>query len=209
MNTIGYSKLAASILTSTIWVESDQTLRVWVTILALKDKNGFVSGTMPGIANIARVSLQDCQNAFSKFLAPDPYSRTKDNEGRRLTETEDGWMVLNHHKYRNDRDLDARREQTRRAVAKHRKLKKNVSNGKPTVSNGNARKAHTDTDTDTDLNTIPPPALIESSKSIPPCPPTSVTPQRRPRTPRQAVAECAGGNAGEVSITKREENQYV
>jgi len=32
--------------------------------------------------------------------SPDPYSRTKQDEGRRIKEVEGGWLVLNHKKYR-------------------------------------------------------------------------------------------------------------
>lgn len=131
MNTVGYTKLASSILTSTIWVESDQTVRVWITLLALCDRNGFVSGTVPGLASVARVSVEDCRKAIEKFLGPDPDSRTENNEGRRLEKKDGGWYVINFLKYRSERDQEARKEQTRRAVAKHRACKPNVSRGKP------------------------------------------------------------------------------
>jgi hypothetical protein len=37
---------------------------------------------------------------LAKFLAPDPDSRTRDDEGRRIEEIDGGWSLLNHGKYR-------------------------------------------------------------------------------------------------------------
>lgn len=138
MNTEGYTKLSASILTSTIWLESDQTVRVWFTLLAMCDKRGFVSGSVPGLASVARVSVDNCRTAIQTFLSPDPDSRTKDHEGRRLEEADGGWHVLNFMKYREQRDPDKRREQTRKAVAKHRQR---TNESKPDVSQCKPEKA--------------------------------------------------------------------
>lgn len=96
----GYVKLYSTILTSSIWLESHSTLRVWITMLALADKNGEVSGSVGGLAHIANVSREDCEKALALFLAPDSDSRTTDNEGRRIEKIDGGWRVLNAEKYR-------------------------------------------------------------------------------------------------------------
>ncbi len=95
-----YTKLFNSIVTSTIWTEDDTTRIVWITMLALADKNGEVQGSVPGLARIAGVSLDACQTALDKFLSPDKYSRTMDDEGRRIEKIDGGWLLLNHAKYR-------------------------------------------------------------------------------------------------------------
>lgn len=97
---MSYTKLSSSILTSTIWMEGPNIKLVWITLLVLADKNGEVTATIPGLAWTAGVPLQDCEAAINKFLAPDPYSRTPDDEGRRLERIEGGWSLLNHQKYR-------------------------------------------------------------------------------------------------------------
>lgn len=99
----GYVKLYGTILTSSIWLEPDATLRVWIAMLALADKNGEVSGSVGGLAHIANVSRADCETALAVFMAPDPDSRTADNEGRRIEKIEGGWRVLNAEKYRDMR----------------------------------------------------------------------------------------------------------
>lgn len=95
-----YTKLFSSIVTSSIWQEDDQTRLVWLTMLALKNRFGEVSGSIPGLANIARVPVESARNAIKRFLSPDPDSRSKEYAGRRIEEIEGGWRILNHKKYR-------------------------------------------------------------------------------------------------------------
>ena len=98
---MSYTKLASSILTSTIWMEDDHTRIVWMALMAMADRNGEVQASIPGLANVARVPLESCRIAIEKFLSPDPYSRTKCDEGRRIEEIQGGWMLINHEQYRN------------------------------------------------------------------------------------------------------------
>ena len=95
-----YTKLFSSLITSTIWSASHPTRVVWVTMLALADKNGEVHATIPGLARMANVTIPECEEAVNQFLAPDPYSRTPDDEGRRIEPIEGGWALINHGKYR-------------------------------------------------------------------------------------------------------------
>jgi hypothetical protein len=95
-----YTKLFSSLITSTIWSASHPTRVVWVTMLALADKNGEVHATIPGLARMANVTIPECEEAVRQFLAPDPYSRTPDDEGRRIEPIEGGWALINHGKYR-------------------------------------------------------------------------------------------------------------
>ena len=111
----GYTKLFNSIVTSSIWAEDDKTRIVWVTILALADQHGEVHAAVPGLARIASVPLEDCQRAIEKLLAPDPYSRTPDCDGRRIEKIDGGWAVINYAKYRRmASDIDRREKATER-----------------------------------------------------------------------------------------------
>jgi hypothetical protein len=96
----GFSKLFSSILTSTLWGESHATVRVWIAMLAACDAEGVVEGSIPGFAHLARVSPEEMRQALSILLAPDPDSRTKDHDGRRIEAIEGGWLILNYLKYR-------------------------------------------------------------------------------------------------------------
>lgn len=95
-----YTKLFNSIVTSTIWTEDDKTRIVWITMLAISDQNGEVHASIPGLARLAGVSVEDAEKAINCFLGPDKYSRTEDFEGRRIVKISGGWELLNHTKYR-------------------------------------------------------------------------------------------------------------
>ena len=97
---MAYTKLFNSIVTSTIWLEDDRTRLVWITMLALADKHGEVMASIPGLARVAGVPVDDCRIAIAKFLSPDPDSRSKDDEGRRIEPIDGGWQLINHAKYR-------------------------------------------------------------------------------------------------------------
>jgi hypothetical protein len=116
----GFTKLFSSIVTSTIWQEDDTTRIVWITLLALADAQGRVEGSVPGLAHIAHVGLPECEHALERLSSPDPYSRTRDFEGRRIEAIDGGWRILNYTKYRERRDPDNRREQNREAKRRQR-----------------------------------------------------------------------------------------
>jgi hypothetical protein len=123
---MAYTKLFNSIVTSTIWTEDDKTRIVWITMLAIADKNGEVQGSIPGLARIAAVPVEACRTAIAKFLSPDPDSRTKDDEGRRIEEIDGGWSLLNHQKYREMASKDESREAEAKRKARYRaKLARN------------------------------------------------------------------------------------
>lgn len=108
-----YAKLMSNIVTSSVWVEPHATVRVWIALLAQKDQNGEVQASIPGFASLCRVTIEECEAAIRTLLAPDPYSRTKEHEGRRITEIDGGWRVLNHAMYRDHDSKVSRRERNR------------------------------------------------------------------------------------------------
>jgi hypothetical protein len=160
---MAYTKLFNSIITSTIWSEDDQTRIVWITMLAIADKNGEVQGSIPGLARIAGVPVEACRSAITKFLSPDVDSRTKDDEGRRIELIDGGWHLLNHSKYRDMASDADRAEKSAIRQARHReKMKRNASTCPQIVTHSNTSvtpeshqipQADTDTDTNTDTNT--------------------------------------------------------
>lgn len=116
----GYTKLFSTITASTVWQEPHATRIVWVTMLAMCDAKGRVMASIPGLANIARVTLQECVDAIDRFKQPDQWSRTKVNDGRRIEEVEGGWRLLNYDYYRQARDADDRRDYQREWDRTHR-----------------------------------------------------------------------------------------
>jgi hypothetical protein len=120
MSQYAFTKLFSSITKSTVWCEPHTTVRVWITFLADCDPQGHVHASIPGLANLARVTVEECETALATFLGPDPYSRTADFEGRRIEVIDGGWKLLNYDLYRGRRDDGARREQNRESQQRRR-----------------------------------------------------------------------------------------
>lgn len=115
-----YTKLFSSITESTVWGESYPTRIVWVAMLAMADKNGCVYGSVPGLARRANVTLAEVESALESFRAPDPYSRTQAEDGRRIEDIDGGWRLVNHGKYAAVRNADERREYKKQWDREHR-----------------------------------------------------------------------------------------
>lgn len=85
---------------------------VWLCLLALADKNGNLDMTAGYIAAITGIPLQTLNECIERFMAPDPESRTKSDDGRRLVLIDAdrpwGWRVVNHSKYKEKARLMAK-----------------------------------------------------------------------------------------------------
>ena len=152
----GFTKLFSGLVHSTVWREEMHVKVVWITMLALADRNGHVLASMPGLADASRVSLAQCEDALQRLAAPDKHSRTKEHEGRRIKEIDGGWALYNYIKYRNLRDDENRRQQVREAVGRYRQRHSPVIN----VSRGNPRKAQAEAEAEAEAGRKEePPAL--------------------------------------------------
>ena len=100
MHETGFTKLFSSIVMSTIWQEDDKTRIVWITMLALANRYGEVGASVPGLADAARVSVEECRRSLEKLKSPDPDSRSREYEGRRIQEIDGGFLILNYGTYR-------------------------------------------------------------------------------------------------------------
>jgi len=98
--TDAFTKLAPEIVQSSIWNEPSDIRIVWITLLAIKDAEGYVRGDSQVISRMANVSPESVKEALEKFQQPDPNSHTPDNDGRRIAQAPGGWIVLNHWLYR-------------------------------------------------------------------------------------------------------------
>lgn len=123
---MGYTKLFSSIVASTIWREDDKTRLVWITMLAMKDERHRVEASVPGLADMARVSITECEAALKKLASPDKWSRNQDHEGRRIEKCDGGWAILNGEYYREKMSEDERREYQRAKQAEYRKRRKEI-----------------------------------------------------------------------------------
>lgn len=135
----GYTPLFNSIITSSIWQENMPTRIIWITLLAMSDVSGKVEGSVPGLANIANVSVEECQKALEKLSTPDSYSRTKEYEGRRIHEIEGGWQIYNYKKFR---DKAKSRAEYFRKYRQEKKVDKEKNKTNKTNTNNATRAQH-------------------------------------------------------------------
>jgi hypothetical protein len=113
-------------------------------MLAMADSKGRIFGSIPGLANRARVSVDSARTAINTFLSPDPDSRTPVAEGRRIEPIDGGWRLINHDKYRSLRDEESAKEAKRKYINERRakeraeKVDKTVDNSIYSRSQSNA-----------------------------------------------------------------------
>lgn len=117
-------------------------------MLAMANKNGFVFGSPPGLANRARVPVDAVREALRKFQEPDPDSRTKDFEGRRIEVIDGGWRLLNYAKHRAIRDEEDRKMYMREYMREYRKP--DVNNNVNKVSRRKPQLAQAEAEADTE-----------------------------------------------------------
>lgn len=186
---MAYTKLFSSILDSTIWQEPPATKLVWITLIAMADRNGEIQASIPGLAARSGVPLSDCEIAIEKLLSPDKYSRTKDDEGRRIEEIDGGWLLLNHAKYRDMASDDDRKEKA--AIRARRHYEKAKRNGKP-----NGKPNACLTPSSRQISQAEAEAEAEAVRSAPPFPvfiPSNVPSPSEPATATPPLAKRAKG----------------
>lgn len=186
-----YTKLFNSIVTSTIWTEDDKTRIVWITMLAMSDQNGEVHASVPGLARVSGVSLYDCESALVKLSSPDAYSRTPDNEGRRISPIDGGWELLNHRKYRamasktDSQNANAERQKRHR----ERNAKVTGRNATVTPSNGSVTQsrdiAEAEAEAEASLTESASHTSVENVLNLEPETPKTKKPKPEPPDPRR------------------------
>jgi hypothetical protein len=126
---VTYTKLFSDILASSIWNEPDSVRIVWITMLALSDRDGIVGASVPGLAHLARQPLEATAAALEVLSAPDPYSRTKDHDGRRISAIDGGWQILNYERHRERASIEEKRakDAARQARKRERDRAKDAS----------------------------------------------------------------------------------
>lgn len=136
-----YSRLFGSILDSSINVSGVPATHrwLWITMLIIADEGrvGVVNMPVERLAARAGLSIDDTVAGLLFLNAPDPESRSEEEDGRRIVPLRDGsmreWKLVNWEKYQAIAKEEQRREETRVRVANWRK--KNAGNADVTESN--------------------------------------------------------------------------
>ena len=139
-----YAKLFSSITESSLWcVGSKEARLLFVSMLARADAAGVVESSLPGLAKLASLTLDETVNAVNELESPDPHDRSGVAEGRRITKIDGGWMLVNYSVYRERRSEAERREYMRTYMQEYRKRGVNndvnsVSKSKPMLAQAEA-----------------------------------------------------------------------
>jgi len=137
---MSFAKLDSGIIRSSIWFEPLATRILWITMLAIKDENGFVGSSRRGLIQASNISQHDFDIAIKCLESPDPDSRTPDFDGRRIEKIDGGWIILNNDKYKLHSDVQ--KEKTRERVKRFRENQRvmqdvtgcNVTSALPSLS---------------------------------------------------------------------------
>lgn len=90
---VGYIPLFGSLIHSTVWREPNHVRILWITMLCMADADGYVGASLPGLADAARISREQCREALSILMAPDPDSRDPVDGGQRVFQSDRGWTI--------------------------------------------------------------------------------------------------------------------
>ncbi len=123
----GYVKLFSSILTSSVWGEADSTRIVWITLLALADRNGEAMASVGGLARSANMERDNCERAIAVLSSPDPDDRSGVRDGVRIEKIQGGWRIINFAAYREKMRAADRTEYLRRKQAESRARRRSVN----------------------------------------------------------------------------------
>ena len=188
----------AQIFDSSI-VEKPEVRFTFMDLLVLADPDGVVDMTHEAIARRTNRPLEIIRATIAELEAPDPQSRTPDEDGARLkrldTHRDWGWCIINFDRFHKLASEEARRAKTRERVTKYRdKVRENPHSNAP-VTQGNApkrKKRHVDvdvdvdTDVDTDVEeetTLPPDGGDQISESVKPGPKKEKKVKKKPDDP--------------------------
>jgi hypothetical protein len=96
-----YSPLWSKVVHSSLWRENDAVVKVFLTMIAVKDSDHIVRLDAMGIGNLARKDEAETLRILAILQAPDTKRIEKQPfDGRRIEKVADGWLVLNGDKYR-------------------------------------------------------------------------------------------------------------
>ena len=99
----GFVKLDCGILNSSIMLEDSDTFKAWIIILASCRSDGTVDVTIPDLMMKCRITSEKAKEILRKFMSPDPVSKSKAEEGRKIVPYDNSgykYIVVNYMSYR-------------------------------------------------------------------------------------------------------------
>ncbi len=98
-----YGKIFESIYNGTL-ADNWQALITFQQMIVLCDVDGTIDMTPAAISRRTGIPIEHIEDGIKVLESPDPCSRTKGEEGRRITRIDEhrewGWYIVNHQKYK-------------------------------------------------------------------------------------------------------------
>lgn len=100
---MGYTPLFDTLLSGTLYSRWPHT-GVWACLLSRVSREGLIDETPQALATAIGIPLDEFNRCIADFMQPDPQSRSREEDGRRLVLIDEsrawGWRVVNHSKYK-------------------------------------------------------------------------------------------------------------
>lgn len=91
-----YTPLFSKIVESSLWDEPDFVVKVFLTMLAVKDKDWVVRRNAYNLAFLSRKSEEEVIKALDVLESPDTRRKeAQEHEGRRIKKVDGGWLIIN------------------------------------------------------------------------------------------------------------------
>lgn len=120
-----YTPLFSKVVDSSLWDEPDYVIKVFLTMIAKKDRDQVCRGNAYNVAQWSRKTEKEVLAAFKilsepdrKRIEPQPF------DGRRIEKVVDGWLILNGKFYQDLMGTVNRRAQKARYEKNRRERKK-------------------------------------------------------------------------------------
>lgn len=120
-----WTPLWSGIVESSLWDEPDPVIKVFITMLAIKDSDHVCRATAYQLAKKTGKTEVEVLDALKVLSSPDTRRHEhQDFEGRRIEAVEEGWLILNGEKYREKVSQEMARARNRRSQAAWRERQK-------------------------------------------------------------------------------------
>jgi hypothetical protein len=169
---MSFAKLFSSITESSLWSEDKSTRLLFVSMLARADATGYIEASIPGLARVSNLTMEETLASLKVLESPDPYSKDldehPDNEGRRIIKVKGGWLLINYESYRVQRGEEERRKYMRDYMRDYRKRKQSVKDGKqckPDVSASKPPLAQAEAEAEAEADIVSKDTLVVLTES--------------------------------------------
>ncbi len=126
-----YAVIFSKIVDSSLWDEDDLVVKVFLTMLAKKDKDQVVRGNAYMIGRWARKTEKEVLEALKVLSSPDKGRlEPQEFDGRRIEKVSDGWKILRGQYYQ-DLMVEVNRRAGKAKAEQERRIRMKLAHGTP------------------------------------------------------------------------------